>query len=56
MILDYLVVDLQEALITKPHLSTPTHHDPGPTPATSIYNASVVNFYNATDSQVRFES
>jgi hypothetical protein len=56
MILDYLVEDLQEALITKPRLSTPTRHDPGPTPTTSIYNASVVIFYNATGSQVRFES
>jgi hypothetical protein len=28
---------------------------PGANPTTSIYNASVVNFYNATDSLARFE-
>jgi hypothetical protein len=27
-----------------------------PNPTTSIYNASVVNFYNATNSLARFES
>jgi hypothetical protein len=27
----------------------------GPNPTTSSYNASVVNFYNATSSLVRFE-
>jgi hypothetical protein len=29
---------------------------PGPNPTTSIYNASVVNFYNATGSLARYES
>jgi hypothetical protein len=29
---------------------------PGPNPTTSIYNASVVNFYNAAGSLARFES
>jgi hypothetical protein len=28
----------------------------GPNPTTSIYNASVVNFYNATGSLARFEN
>jgi hypothetical protein len=28
---------------------------PGPNPTTSIYNASVVNFYNCTGSLARFE-
>jgi hypothetical protein len=30
--------------------------EPGPNPTTSIYNASVVNFYNATGSLARFEN
>jgi hypothetical protein len=29
---------------------------PGANPTTSIYNASVVNFYNATGSLARFEN
>jgi hypothetical protein len=29
---------------------------PGPNPTTTIYNAGVVNVYNATDSLARFES
>jgi hypothetical protein len=29
---------------------------PGSNPTTSIYNASVVNFYNATGSLARFEN
>jgi hypothetical protein len=31
-------------------------HLPGPNPMTTIYNTSVINFYNATGSLVRFEN
>jgi hypothetical protein len=34
----------------------PSGANPGPNPTTSIYNASVVNFYNATGSLARFEN